>query len=467
MRYIPRETVPVADLATTARADRWTNSVPGGTDSAASHKLRIALGIHRLEPTGGLEDHCLRIGAELRRRGHSVQTFVARRGRSPATEAIALCGWRSSNHARARHFAERFQRATATGFDVTVAFQPVPGADVLFLADPPRDRADAGLARRMTPRFRAFAALERRCLRGDARTRILLLAETQMRAFSALYGTSTDRMRVLPPSISRSRYRPDLRFGAGRDMARAQFGLAPNEIVWLWIGLCPSVKGLDRVIDALADAHPATRLLICGLSWEDAKLGDARSQARRLGVLERIRCLGFVPDDEMPTIMAAADVLAHPARLDVTGAAILEAIINGLPAVVSWCCGFAEHVRLSGAGRVIADPFDANEFQRALAEVVGPGKGNLARRGIDYGKRHDLFGGIAAAADAIEEVGHLASHSLFGNESTGNFLNRPADRWRFAARHRSDVCLDEQQTVDICRNLNSVRMSADDSRGDR
>ena len=46
-----------------------------------------------------------------------------------------------------------------------------------------------------------------------------------------------------------------------------------------------------------------------------------------------MRFLGFRED--IPELMAAADVLVHPSRLDVTGQVILEAIVNGLPAVVT------------------------------------------------------------------------------------------------------------------------------------
>jgi UDP-glucose:(heptosyl)LPS alpha-1,3-glucosyltransferase len=410
MLHIPRAGRPVSAHGAAAQVAEEASSDSGGTDSPASRKLRIALGIHRLEPKGGLEDHCLRIAAELRRRGHSVRTFVARSDPSSATDAIALCGWRLTNHALARHFAERFRRATATGFDVTVAFQPVPGADVLFIGDPLRDRGDAKFVRRMMPRFRTFAALERGCFDGDARTRVLGLAEAQMRSFRDRYATPGDRIKILPPSIAKSRYRPHLRFGPERAAARARLDLAPGEIVWLWIGLQPRVKGLDRVVEALADAPAGTRLVVCGLSPNSARLGGVRRQARRLGVLDRIGCLGFLPGEDMPTVMAAADVLAHPARHDTTGAAILEAIINGLPVVASGCCGFAEHVRLSGAGKVVDDPFDQSAFHRALAEVVGSANGDYARRGIDYGRRRDLFGGIAAAADAVEEVGVSLSH---------------------------------------------------------
>jgi UDP-glucose:(heptosyl)LPS alpha-1,3-glucosyltransferase len=103
-------------------------------------------------------------------------------------------------------------------------------------------------------------------------------------------------------------------------------------------------------------------------------------------------------------MIAAADVLAHPARRDITGAAILQAIVDGLPVVASGCRGIAEHVRISGAGKVIGEPSDARACRRALAEA-GRSAGDFALRRFDDCRCQDLFGGLTAAADAIEAVG--------------------------------------------------------------
>ena len=97
-----------------------------------------------------------------------------------------------------------------------------------------------------------------------------------------------------------------------------------------------------------------------------------------------------------------ADLLAHPARVDVTGAVILEAVINGLPVVATDCCGFAPHVVRSGAGKVIRTPFDAEGFAAALVAVGGPENTALSANGIEYGQSPELYSGLAVACDLIE-----------------------------------------------------------------
>jgi UDP-glucose:(heptosyl)LPS alpha-1,3-glucosyltransferase len=95
-------------------------------------------------------------------------------------------------------------------------------------------------------------------------------------------------------------------------------------------------------------------------------------------------------------------VLAHPARVDVTGGVILEALTNGLPVVATDCCGFSTHVAASGAGKVISAAFEPNAFVAALRAVCGAENAEMSRRGVAYGESPDLFSGLAKACDLIE-----------------------------------------------------------------
>lgn len=88
--------------------------------------------------------------------------------------------------------------------------------------------------------------------------------------------------------------------------------------MWLWVGAQAHVKGLDRVLAALQSAPADTTLLVAGVA-PDSKdaLQAGRVVARKPG---SVRFLGF--RDDIPDLMAAADVLVHPSRLDVTGQVI-------------------------------------------------------------------------------------------------------------------------------------------------
>jgi UDP-glucose:(heptosyl)LPS alpha-1,3-glucosyltransferase len=365
--------------------------------------VKIAIGIHRLLPRGGLEDHALRIAAELSRRGHEIVLHAT--GELPnagvATVSLDRRPKPLTNHGAMTAFAADFIRATRGRFDRTVAFQPMPGIDVLFLADHLRDRPDVPFWKRLSPRFRAYARLEAGCFGTHSRTRVVGLARRQMQAFVLRYPESAARIAILPPTITEERRRPLLRTAELRRQLAARLALDEVSPIWLWLGLQPHIKGLDRAIEALALAPGAT-LLVGGVAPADRKLAAIRRRAGQLGVSDRIRWLGYLSGDDVPAHFAAADVLAHPARVDVTGAVILEALVNGLPVVATDVCGFAPHIELSRAGEVLASPFVVKDLAAALTRVCGPENAALSRNAIAYGQSTELYSGLSVACDLIE-----------------------------------------------------------------
>jgi UDP-glucose:(heptosyl)LPS alpha-1,3-glucosyltransferase len=204
-------------------------------------------------------------------------------------------------------------------------------------------------------------------------------------------------MTVLRPSIDPARLRPDLRAASQRAAIRATLGLADDRATWLWVGAQAKVKGLDRAVAALQTA-PDTTLLVAGVGPDAA---EAREAKHMLG--DRVRFLGF--RDDIPELMAAADVLVHPSRLDVTGQVILEAIVNGLPAVVTGLCGFAEHVAKAGAGIVLPEPFAQHDLDAALARLRDRALAQtMSLAGIRYGDVTAPVSGLDQAADLIERI---------------------------------------------------------------
>ncbi|RAI35368.1 glycosyltransferase, partial [Rhodoplanes roseus] len=175
-------------------------------------------------------------------------------------------------------------------------------------------------------------------------------------------------------------------------------GLAA-ETAWLAVGVQPATKGLDRTVRALA-ARPEACLLVAGLSATDKAARDVVRLAERSGVAARVRWLGHRED--VPAVMAAADLLVHPARLDTTGTVILEAVVNGLPVIAAGLCGYAEHVAAAEAGLVLPEPFDEKAFAAALAAAADPiRRAAWSANGAAYGARPDLYAGLETAAELI------------------------------------------------------------------
>jgi UDP-glucose:(heptosyl)LPS alpha-1,3-glucosyltransferase len=355
---------------------------------------RIALAIFRLAPAGGLEQHCLRLAGILAARGCAVTLITTRAPLAATDAAVELVPARGrTNHDRLAAFAADAARA-ASGFDVTVAFHAIPGFDVIFCADP--SRASPAPLKRWLPRYAAYARLEREAFAPGQLVRALLLSSAQLEGFAGTTGAPRDRLTLLPPTVDRLRADPPTL--EARIAARAQLRLGA-EPVWLWMGLQPKTKGLDRALAGLAATRDA-RLLVCGLDPASRGGGEMRRLAERLGVAARVSWLGFTDDAGLARAMAAADLLVHPSRADVTGTVILEAMANGLPVITTAVCGYGDHVIAADAGIVLPEPFRGADFAAAVRAAPGQAKAWSANA-LAYTQRDDLFSGLARAADLI------------------------------------------------------------------
>jgi UDP-glucose:(heptosyl)LPS alpha-1,3-glucosyltransferase len=313
-----------------------------------------------------------------------------------------------SNHGRDLAFAKKFTAAVQDRFDRVVGFNKLFDLDYLYCADPSvRDKKRKWWGR-VLPRHFVQTRLEEACFAATSRTRLLMLSQASADSYRQHWDTPAERIAVLPPVMNPSRRRPQMRTAEHRESVRTALGLPLDQTIWLWVGTKPHTKGLDRVIAALPH-FPGSILIAVGVEAASPEGRRAWPHSVRAGVSDRVRFLGY--RDDVPDVMAAADLLVHPTRMDVTGQVVLEALVNGLPVVTSELCGFAEYVRDADAGVLIREPFVASEFEEALRLASIPAQAALfSRNGIDYGTHRLSSAGLESAANIIE--GQTATTAL-------------------------------------------------------
>ena len=85
---------------------------------------------------------------------------------------------------------------------------------------------------------------------------------------------------------------------------------------------------------------------------------------------------------------------------------LLEAIVAGLPVLTTDTCGYAFHVQQSGAGQVLTSPFDQDELNAGLADMLqSPQRSEWSQKGIAYGRSQDLYSMPELAARLILDSG--------------------------------------------------------------
>lgn len=363
--------------------------------------MHIAFAILRLVPAGGLEQHAQRLAEILTARGHSVTFLTTQATKRPAPAGMAvrrLPARGGTNHGRLAAFADD-ALAAAQGFDRTVAFHIIPGFDVVFCAEPSRSQPPP--PKSFIPRYRTYARLERQTFGPAGRALVLCLSAAQRDAFARNDATPAGRLVLLPPTVDRVVADAWAGTPPARATARERLGLGEASRVWLWMGLQAKTKGLDRAIAALAEARHA-RLIVTGLDPASRRGAAARREARRLGVDARITWLGFCTQEDLSDAKAAADLLLHPSRADVTGTVILEAMASALPVVTTAVCGYAEHVVRADAGVVLPEPFRASELSAALNLATPERLAAWSANAAAYARCDELYTGLERAADVIE-----------------------------------------------------------------
>lgn len=367
--------------------------------------MKIAIAIVTLFPAGGLQRDCMAVASDLMTRGHDVTIFAERCwGDIPPHLTVELLPNRAwSNHGRDRLFAEAVVRRCRGKFDRLVGFGKLIGLDVIYCAEPCIAARPARWLSDWMPRRKTQLALEAASFAKGKPTICLLLNQRQAHDFRSAWSTEPERMQILPPTIDRDRRHPEFRTDGTRERIRNDLRIAPSELVWLAVASQPRVKGLDRAVAALTEFKHAV-LVVAGVA-ETSKQGRlVAGWARSYGVADRVRLLGIRSD--VPELLAAADLLIHPARYDTTGTVILESLINGLPVVTTAECGYMVHVAAADAGLVVPSPFSAPALIAALSAMESEqARARWSENGMAYGATHDLYQGLGRAADIIEDPG--------------------------------------------------------------
>jgi glycosyltransferase involved in cell wall biosynthesis len=122
-------------------------------------------------------------------------------------------------------------------------------------------------------------------------------------------------------------------------------------------------KGLDTLLDALT-AVPGAVLWLAG---DGALRGALEAQARRLGIADRVRFLGWREDKG--ALLRAADVLAVPSRYEPFGTVVIEGWQAGIPVVAARAAGPAATIR-DGETGLLVPVDDAPALAAALRRVL-------------------------------------------------------------------------------------------------
>lgn len=150
-----------------------------------------------------------------------------------------------------------------------------------------------------------------------------------------------------------------------RDEKRAELGIGPDELMILSVGELQTRKNHEVMIRAIARLNNSrVKYMICGRGVLREHL---QKLSEELGIRDRVFFLGYRMD--IPEIMRAADIYAHPSKREGLGLASLEAMASGLPLVTSNIQGIPDYIE-NGVTGFMCDPEDAEKFAAHLDILI-------------------------------------------------------------------------------------------------
>jgi len=163
----------------------------------------------------------------------------------------------------------------------------------------------------------------------------------------------------------------------GQAEARRALGLAVDNPVLLFFGFVRPYKGLHTLLRAMPSVRRSlpAHLLIVGEFWEP--VGTYRREIDALGLEKAVTIVDrYVPNDELGTYFAAADVAVLPYETATQSAVVQLAFGLGLPVIATDVGGLSEAVE-HGCTGLLVPKSDPSALAQAILSYfhsnMGPG----------------------------------------------------------------------------------------------
>ncbi len=196
-----------------------------------------------------------------------------------------------------------------------------------------------------------------------------------------------------------------------RKEALKKLGLDTEQRYLLFFGLIRDYKGLDLLLEALADARLekiGLKLLVAGEFYSNE--ASYRHQVEQLGIADRVWFAGrYIPDKEVEYYFSAADMVVQPYKSATQSGVTQIAYHFDKPMLVTQVGGLAEIVQ-HGKGGYVCSP-DAGEIADCLVDFYVQNRKSEFEAHVKLEKRRfswNFFTNLFY--DLMAEIGPVSQH---------------------------------------------------------
>lgn len=185
------------------------------------------------------------------------------------------------------------------------------------------------------------------------------------------WGGPDERIRVVLNGVDTEKFSPEAK-PLGEDSGKP--------VIMTVRRLVPK-NGVRYFVEASSHAETPAEFLIVGDGPERSSL---ERLSRELGVSDRVRFMGAVPNNGLPSVLAAADIVVVPSLVEASSISLLEAMAMGKPTIVTNIPGIDEVADPERS--VMVPPGDPSSIGRAVDLLLSdPAKyKGLGSKGREY-----------------------------------------------------------------------------------
>ena len=204
-----------------------------------------------------------------------------------------------------------------------------------------------------------------------------------------LFGLPFDKINVIPNGINLNNFT-----GIERDYDFRRKYAMDNEKIILYIGRLVYEKGVQHLISAMPkiiNGYNDTKLIIGG---RGGMIEELKEQARALGIEHKVYFTGYLSSKEVQKMYKCADIAVFPSTYEPFGIVALEAMLAGVPTVVSDIGGLNEIVdhtvngmkSYAGNANSIADSVLTLLYNHQLCDNIVKNAKNKVKQDFNWSK---------------------------------------------------------------------------------
>jgi glycosyltransferase involved in cell wall biosynthesis len=229
-------------------------------------------------------------------------------------------------------------------------------------------------------------------------TRVISVSSATSKDLVSRIDIPGPKVRVVPNGFDRERFE-NVEKSTARRQVSEKFAIDSPYLLYVARLEHPG-KNHVRLLEAFAQLKEQglkQKLVLAGSRWNGADVIEAA--VNELGLDEDVIFTGFVDNDALPYLYAAADVFVFPSLFEGFGIPLLEAMMSGVPVCASDIASIPEVV---GEASLLFDPREPAQIAKCIQEIVE--SNDLRRRLISTGRKRAATFSWEASAGRVLEV---------------------------------------------------------------